>query len=99
MFVYGGLTWLTGFFLGAGFSVLNFWFFHRLVVRLGRDSSGGRGAGSSAVLLGSRYLLFGAAGYVILKFLDASFIAALFGCFVAVAAVILEIFFELIYGT
>jgi hypothetical protein len=98
-FLYGGTAWLAGVLLGAGFSILNFWLIHRLVLQLGGTGQEQRGGGAPAVLLGGRYLLFGAAGYAILKFFDASITAALFGCFVAVAAVILEIFFELIYGT
>ena len=46
-----------------------------------------------------RYILFAMVGYVILNYFEANVLAALAGCFVAVAAVILEILLELTYGT
>ena len=46
-----------------------------------------------------RYFLFAGGIYAILHYFEASFSAALVGIFVAVAAVLLEILFELIYGT
>ena len=99
-FVYRGLPSGAGFLLGAVFSVLNFWFWHRLVRRIGEikhPEEGPRKA--SSVLFGLRYLLFGLAAYGILHHIEGSLFAALAGCFVAVAAVILEILVELIYGT
>ena len=47
---------------------------------------------------GLRYLLLAAGGYVILNFTALSLAAAFFGLFVPVAAVILEILFELVYA-
>jgi hypothetical protein len=49
-------------------------------------------------MLGLRYLILGAAGYVILNYSSLSLAAAMAGLFVPVAAVILEILFELIYA-
>jgi hypothetical protein len=98
--VYGGAAWAGGFLIGALFSALNFWFWHRLVARLGESSpSAGASSGGSAVLFGARYFLFVAAAYVILQYFGASLLAALTGIFVAVAAVLIEVFLELIYGT
>ena len=51
-----------------------------------------------AILIGLRYLLLGAGAYVIVNFTSLSLPAALIGLFVPVAAVILEIIYELIYG-
>ena len=43
-----------------------------------------------------RYLLVGAAVYVIVKVLEITLVAVLAGLFVSVAAVIIEILFELV---
>jgi hypothetical protein len=51
-----------------------------------------------AILIGLRYLLLAAGAYVIVNFTSLSLPAALVGLFVPVAAVILEITFELIYA-
>jgi hypothetical protein len=95
-----GAPALIGFLLGAAFSAANFWLWHRLVARVGEVSAPGEQPHKiSTMFFGLRYFLFIAAGYVILRFFEASLFAALAGCFVAVAAVILEILVELIYGT
>ena len=77
---------------------MNLWFFHRLVASVGVTTEEGP-TRASAVLLGARYLIFGAAGYVIVDSFEASLPAALIGCFVAIVAVLLEIIYQLIYGT
>jgi hypothetical protein len=98
--VLGGVPSLIGFLLGAAFSTVNFFVWHRLVARVGEVAApGDQPRRISAIFFGLRYFLFIAAGYVILRFYEASLFAALAGCFVAVAAVILEILVELIYGT
>jgi hypothetical protein len=86
-----------GFVVGAIFSILNFWFWHRLVARVG-DPGGSTGKGSVA-LFAMRYGAFAIGLYVTLQYFEASLAAALTGIFVAVAAVLLEALFELIYGT
>ena len=86
----------AGFLLGAAFSVLNFRWFQSIVNSLG--SSGSRPRTSSAIFLGLRYLLFAGVAYVTLKYFEASFLAALAGCFVAAAAVVLEIIYQLTYA-
>jgi hypothetical protein len=97
---HGGWPWVWGFLTGAAFSAINFWFWHRLVTRIGRDADSEDRRGSAPVVLFAlRYGAFAAALYVILKSSEASLSAALAGIFVAVAAVLLEILFELLYGT
>ena len=50
------------------------------------------------MLLILRYALLGVGGYVIVRFLRLNLAAALLGLFVAVAAVLLEIVYEIIYA-
>jgi hypothetical protein len=52
----------------------------------------------AAVFLGARYALLALVAYVILRFSVLNLPALLGGIFVAVAAVILEIIFELLYA-
>ncbi len=86
----------VGFLLGAAASALNFRWLHRLVDSLG-PSRRPPGKGLGAVL-SLRYLLFGAVGYVIVKYFEVNLMAALLGLFVAVAAVFVEVLYELIYA-
>ena len=95
---YGSWRWVAGFVLGAGASWLNFRWLKQLVNSLGEASAGKPPKARVAVFLGLRYLLLAAGGYVILNFSALSLAAALFGLFVPVAAVILEILFELTYA-
>jgi hypothetical protein len=96
-FIHGGWRWAAGFLLGAGASWLNFRWLKQLVMSLGQAATGPPKA-RVAVLLGLRYLLLGAGGYVILNFTALSLTAALVGLFVPAAAVILEILFDLLYA-
>jgi hypothetical protein len=95
------LLWLgwppaLGFLAGAAASLLNFRWLHQLVGGIG---PGGRRPGKRLLLLlSARYFLLGAGGYVIVKIFGLSLVAALAGLLVAVAAVILEILYELIYA-
>lgn len=82
----------VGFAVGAAFSVVNLWAWHRFVNRVGESTP-------APVLFAGRYFIFAAAGYAILNYFEASLLAALAGCFTAVAAVLLEILLELFYGT
>lgn len=87
--------WALAFFLGAAASYLNFSWLHQAVEALG---PGVRPTPKRLlVFLALRYLLLGAAGYVIVKVFGMNAIAALSGLFVPVAAVLLEIFYELIH--
>ena len=85
----------AGFALGSAISWINFrWLKHAV------DSlSGKRPRPRLAVLAGFRYLLLGGVAYVILRYSSISLGATLAGLFVSITAVIVEIFFEVVYGT
>lgn len=87
----------VGFLVGASISAVNFRWLHRLVDSLGPQPAK-KPRRVSAVFLGSRYLVFGLAGYVIVRYFKISIMAALVGLFVAVAAVLIEILYELVYA-
>jgi hypothetical protein len=95
----GALAWKgwkvgAGFALGAAVSWLNFRWWKQIVDALG----GGHAKRRTAIFLGLRYLLLGGGAYAILHYSPISLPAALAGLFVAAAAVIAEIFFELLYA-
>ena len=96
--VYGGWRWALGYILGAAAGYLNFRWLKKLVDSLAEAAGGKPPRARVAVFLGLRYLLLAAGGYVILNFSTLSLAAAALGLFVPVAAVILEILFELIYA-
>jgi len=96
--VYGGWRWALGYMLGTAAGYLNFRWLKKLVDSLGEAAGGKPHRARVAVFLGLRYLVLGAGGYVILNFSALSLAAAAVGLFVPVAAVILEILFELIYA-
>ncbi|MEO8597897.1 MAG: ATP synthase subunit I [Candidatus Solibacter sp.] len=89
-----GWTWSAGWVLGTSVSALNFRWLKQLTEALGSEAAKPR----KAVFLGLRYLFLGGGAYVILKYSAISLPAALSGLFVSVAAVILEILFELAYA-
>jgi hypothetical protein len=93
-----GVPGALGFATGALFSGVNFWFWHKLVRRLGETQTATAGKGS-IITFALRYFLFGAGLYATINYFEASLHAALIGIFVAVAAVLLEALIELIYGT
>jgi hypothetical protein len=88
----------AGFALGAALSWINFrWLKHAV------DALGGKRAQRAprprlAVLAGFRYLLLGGVAYAILRYSPISLRATLVGLFVSVTAVVVEIFFEVVYG-
>ncbi len=91
-----GIRGGAGFLMGSVLSILNLGWWKRLVSGINHESSPpGRG---SAVLMGGRYLMVGAGVYVIVKFLEVSLVATLAGLLTAVAAVLLELLFELLYA-
>ena len=92
--VWRGWTWSAGFVLGAVISALNFRWLKQVAMMLGSQRARPR----AAVGLGLRYLLLAGTAYVILKYSVISLPATLSGLFVAVAAVIFEILFELTYA-
>ena len=95
--IYGGWKSAGGFLLGAAASWINFRWLKQMVNSLGEAAAGKRPKARGAVFMGLRYLLFAAAGYVILNYSKLSLVAGLIGLFVPAAAIILEILFELIY--
>jgi len=88
-----------GYAVGAVISMLNFRSFERIVAMTGVVEGDRPPKRKSAVFLGVRYFVFAGSGYAIIKVFEANLLAALLGFFVCVAAVIFEIFYELIYGT
>jgi hypothetical protein len=85
-----------GFLAGAAASYLNFYWLHRFVEALA--PGGRRPRGWLLAFLALRYLLLGLGGYAIVKIFGLNIIAVLLGLFVPVAAVIIEILYELIYA-
>ena len=94
LFAWRGWTWSAGWLFGSAVSALNFRWLKRLTSALGATTAKPR----TAVFLGMRYLLLGGGAYVILKYSPISLPAALAGLFVSVAAVVIEILFELVYA-
>jgi hypothetical protein len=92
-FWWRGWKWGAGFAFGALISWLNFRWLKQLTDALG----GKRLRRASAIFLALRYLVLGGAAYVILRYSSISFPALLTGLFVSIAAVILEVLFELVY--
>jgi hypothetical protein len=93
-----GWKWGLAYLLGAAASHLNFRWLKRVVDSLGVASRRRPGA-KFAILMALRYLLLAAGAYVIVNFTSLSLPAALAGLLVPVAAVILEIVYELIYAS
>ncbi len=89
-----GLRPATGFLMGAALSVLNF---RGLAMLAGAIGGSKRPGAIAAVLIALRYLLIGGAIYVMIKFLEVTPLAVLWGLLAAFAAVILEILYELIF--
>jgi hypothetical protein len=84
------------FLAGAAGSYLNFYWLYRFVEALA--PGGSRPRRWLMFFLATRYLLLGLGGYVIVKVFGLSLIAILIGLFVPVAAVIVEILYELMYA-
>lgn len=95
--VWRGWKWGAGFAFGAGIAWVNFLWLKKLTDSLGATGRKTPSTGG-AVLLGSRYLILGGIAYVILRFTSISMPAALAGIFVSLAAVLVEILFELVYA-
>ena len=95
--VWKGWTAAAGFALGAALAWLNFYWLHKLV-----DSLGGTEPApthkSLAVAAGLRYLLFGGVAYAMMKVLEISVEAIVAGVLVMVAAVLMEVLYQLFYA-
>ena len=94
LLLFRGWTWSAGWLLGSAASALNFRWLKQLADALGGPAAKPR----KAVFLGLRYAFLGGGAYVILKYSAISLPAALSGLFVSIAAVVLEIIFELAYA-
>jgi hypothetical protein len=89
----------VGFFSGSVMAWLNFRWVHRLVDAVGQRADSGKGPRKrSAIFLGLRYLFLGVAGYAIVKGFGISLISLFAGLAVPVAAVVLEVIYELTYA-
>jgi len=86
----------VGFLAGAGLSILNFHGLRRVVEGLSPQEKPGFRA--SPIFWGLRYFIFFGAGYAIVKLLEISLMPILAGLFVAAAAIMVEILFELTHG-
>lgn len=84
----------VGFLIGAIISMANLRWWTTLANALG--PSGKTPLRGSVALLSLRYLAAAAVIYVIVKILEVTLVAVLAGLFVSVAAVIIEILYELI---
>lgn len=87
----------AGFAVGAGASALSFRWLHGVVDALG-TSGATRTKAKWAWLLGFRYLIFGLAAYAIVRYFGINAVAVVCGLLVVIAAVLVEIVFELIYA-
>jgi hypothetical protein len=101
-FLGAAATWLAvglrpalGFLAGATLSGLNFYWLCQLVGSLGTSAK--PPARGSAILLAFRYVVIAGVVYVIVKGLEVTPAAVLWGLLAAFAAVILEILYELIF--
>jgi hypothetical protein len=93
-----GWRWGLAFLLGASASWLNFRWLKRFVTALSQVAAKSPPRKRVAVIFGLRYLILAAGAYAIVNYSKLSLTAALAGLFVAVAAVIAEILFELVYA-
>jgi hypothetical protein len=91
----GGAPAAAGFLAGAAGSYLNFRWIRQMVSGFGAET---RIRKRHAILFGLRYLIFGGAVYVIVKFFQINAVAALVGFLAAVCAVIIEILYELTHA-
>ena len=95
-FVVWGAAEALGFAAGVAISFGNAWWMHRVSMSIGQDVEKPKGAPLLAVF---RYLAMLGILYVILSYSESGFLFALAGCFVHIIAVVLEVVFELTYGT
>ncbi len=89
-----GWRWAVAFLAGAAGAYFSFSWLHDAVVAIGPDRRPPRKRVVAFAAL--RYVILGAAGYVIVKVFGMNAIGALVGLFVPAAAVIFEILYELL---
>lgn len=88
----GGWKWGAGFLAGSVAAWFNFHWLKRLVSALGGKRS------HSAFRLALRYFLLGGCGYVIVHFSSIPVPAVIVGMLALIAAIFVEILFELVYA-
>jgi hypothetical protein len=88
----GGWKWAAGFLVGAVAAWFNFRWLKRLVGALGGERA------PSSFRLALRYFLLGGCGYVIVRFSSIPVTAVIAGMLVLIAAIFIEILFELVYA-
>ena len=91
-----GWRFALGFLIGAGIGWLNFHLLHKLVQAMGPGDA--RPSSFTGFMLIGRYLLLGAAGFAIVKLLEINTQALLAGLFTPVVAVLVTVFYELLYA-
>jgi hypothetical protein len=91
-----GPRWALGFLVGAAISYVNFGSWKRLGESFGQTEK--RPMRVSVVFLVLRYLVFAGVIYAIVKLLGIVVAAILFGLFVSIAAILLEILYELFFA-
>jgi hypothetical protein len=80
---------------GALLSFVNLRLWKRAAAAI--TNAGKPAQGGSAAFFGLRYLLLGGAVFVIIKYFGVSVLAVLAGLFISVAAIVLEILYQLIF--
>jgi ATP synthase I chain len=83
----------VGFALGAGVSYVNFLLIQRMVNAIGTQ---GLESAFRSILMGMRYVLLAGLVYVIVEVLDITHVAVIEGLFVSIAAVLLELLYEIV---
>ncbi len=96
LLVLKGWLWTALFACGAVAAYFGFTWLHQAVEALGPGPPPRKRVWMLVVL---RYALLGLGGYVIVKIFGGNAIAAVFGLFTPVAAIIVEILYELVDGT
>lgn len=95
-----GAMWGLSFLTGAILAGISFYLTHLLVEHLGPVKPGDDPpSASDATLMGMRYVVLGAAAYGTIRYLGLHLEALAGGLMVAVAAVLIEVLYELIHGT
>ena len=95
-FFFAGTPAVLGFLAGCAISFANAWWMHRISMTIGVE---GRKPGVAPLFAVFRYFVMLALLYGILMYSEPGFLAALAGCFVHIVAVVLEVVYELTYGT
>jgi len=93
-----GWRWAAGFLLGAAISLVNYRGLQAIVRNLGGAAGQRPSAWRGGLRFVFQFILLGAAAYVILRFSPINVLAVLVGLFVLIAAVFVEVAFEIFYA-